>query len=144
MAVESELVLSPDEFVRSQTEQILSSGTTEGVEIQGRPVVLVTMRTAKSGKLRAVPLMRVEHDGRYALVASRGGAPKHPQWYWNLKANPKVTLQDGTVTKEYVAREVTGEERAEWWSRAVNAFPPYAEYQEKTERQIPVFVLDPA
>ncbi len=136
--------LSPTDWVRAQTEKILETGTTESVGINGMEVVLLTMKGAKSGKARKVPLMRVEHDGAYAAVASKGGAPEHPVWYHNLKAHPVVLLQDGKVTKEYRAREVSGEERAAWWERSVAAFPPYAEYQEKTDRQIPVFVLEEA
>ena len=143
MALSGEYVLSPEGWVREQTEKILETGTTEGVHVFDRPIVLVTIRGAKSGKLRYTPLMRVEHDGRYALVASKGGAPEHPTWYHNLVANPHVELQDGTVTKEYDARRVEGDERAEWWERAVAAYPPYAEYQTRTDRQIPVFVLEP-
>jgi len=143
MTLAGERVVSPEDWVRDQTEKILDTGTTEGVTILDRPVVLVTIRGAKSGKLRYTPLMRVEHDGRYALVASKGGAPEHPKWYRNLVANPHVELQDGTETKEYDAREVTGDERREWWERSVAAYPPYAEYQQKTERLIPVFVLEP-
>ena len=143
MPLTGERVISPEGWVRDQTEKILETGTTEGVEVFDRPIVLVTIRGAKSGKLRYTPLMRVEHDGRYGLVASKGGAPEHPLWYHNLTANPHVELQDGTVTKEYDARELSGDERAEWWERSVAAYPPYAEYQEKTDRQIPVFVLEP-
>ncbi|MFG1699639.1 nitroreductase family deazaflavin-dependent oxidoreductase [Nonomuraea sp. NPDC049309] len=135
--------LSPTEWVREQTKKILETGTTEGVQVQGRPVVLLTVRGAKTGKLRYTPVMRVEHEGSYAVVASKGGAPEHPTWYHNIKAHPEVRLQDGTVTRTYVAREVDGEERTAWWERAVAAFPPYADYQVKTERRIPVFVLDP-
>ena len=109
----------------------------------GKGVVLLTMRGAKSGKIRKVPLMRVEHDGEYAVVASLGGAPKHPVWYWNIKKNPRVELQDGEVTKDYEAREVVGDDKAVWWERAVEAWPDYADYQKKTDRQIPVFVLTP-
>ena len=109
----------------------------------GKPVIVVTSRGNKTGKLRKTPLMRVEHDGRYAAVASLGGAPKHPVWYHNLVADPHVELQDGPVKQDMIAREVTGDERAEWWERAVAAYPPYAEYQAKTERVIPVFVLEP-
>jgi deazaflavin-dependent oxidoreductase (nitroreductase family) len=144
MPLDGEFELSPEGWVREQTQKILETGTTEGVDIKGSPVVLITMRGAKSGKLRKVPLMRVEHEGRYAIVASLGGAPKHPVWYHNVKADPHVELQDGTVTKDFVAREVTGDEKAQWWERAVAAYPDYADYQRKTDRQIPVFVLDPA
>lgn len=143
MPLSGERELSPEGWVREQTEQILATGTTEGVEVADRPVVLVTIRGAKSGALRYTPLMRVEHGGRYALVASKGGAPEHPAWYRNVVANPHVELQDGTVTEDYVAREVSGGERAEWWERSVAAYPPYEEYQEKTDRQIPVLVLEP-
>ncbi|MGD9990918.1 nitroreductase family deazaflavin-dependent oxidoreductase [Pseudonocardia sp.] len=144
MAVNSEVELSPSGWVRDQTEKILETGTTDSVDIQGLPVVLVTMKGARSGKLRYVPLMRVEHDGHYALVASKGGAPEHPLWYFNLRANPTVTLQDGERSGEYTVREVDGPERDQWWERSVAAFPNYAEYQTKTDRRIPVFVLDPA
>ena len=134
---------SPTDWVRDQVEKIEAAGTTEAVDIMGMKVVLLTMRGAKSGKIRKVPLMRVEHNGVYVAVASRGGAPTHPVWYYNLKADPKLTLQDGTVTKEFVAREIEGEEYDEWWQRSVAAYPPYAEYQTKTSRKIPQFVLEP-
>lgn len=134
--------LSPTDWVRGQTERILRQGTTDGVEIFDRPVVLLTMTGAKSGKKRYVPLMRVENGGRYAIVASKGGAPEHPLWYFNLKADPEVTLQDGEKVVMLRARELDGDERAQWWQRAVDAYPPYAEYQAKTSRQIPVFVLE--
>jgi deazaflavin-dependent oxidoreductase (nitroreductase family) len=124
-------------------EKIEDAGTTDVADIIGLPVVLLTMRGAKSGKIRKVPLMRVEHDGVYAAVASLGGAPKHPVWYYNLKADPKLTLQDGDVTLEYVAREIEGAEYDEWWTRSVAAYPPYADYQTKTTRKIPLFLLDP-
>ena len=140
---EETVELSPSEWVQDQTKRILETGTTEGIEILGSPIVLLTLRGAKSGKLRYTPVMRVEHDGSYAVVASKGGAPEHPVWYYNIKAYPEFRLQDGTVAKDYVAREADGTERAEWWERAVAAFPSYAEYQTKTDRQIPVFVLDP-
>jgi deazaflavin-dependent oxidoreductase (nitroreductase family) len=135
--------LSPSEWVQGQTKRILETGTTEGVDILGSPIVLLTLRGAKTGTLRYTPVMRVEHDGRYAVVASKGGAPQHPTWYHNIKAHPEFPLQDGTVAKDYVAREVEGDERAEWWERAVAAYPSYADYQLKTDRQIPVFVLEP-
>lgn len=134
---------SPTGWVRDQVDKVAAAGTTDAVDIKGMKVVLLTMRGAKSGKIRKVPLMRVEHDGVYAAVASLGGAPKHPVWYFNLKADPKLTLQDGETTKEYVAREIEGAEYDEWWPRAVAAYPPYAEYQTKTTRKIPLFVLDP-
>jgi deazaflavin-dependent oxidoreductase (nitroreductase family) len=143
MALDGEYELSPEGWVREQTEKIFETGTTESVDIKGRAVILLTTRGVKSGKLRKVPLMRVEHDGLYAIVASLGGAPKHPVWYYNVKAEPHVELQDGTVTRDFRAREVTGDEKADWWKRAVAAYPDYADYQKKTDRQIPVFVLEP-
>jgi F420H(2)-dependent quinone reductase len=143
MPLNGEFELSPEGWVRDQTQKIMETGTTESVDIKGSPVVLITMRGAKSGKLRKVPLMRVEHDGRYAIVASLGGAPKHPVWYHNVKADPHLELQDGTEKGDFVAREVTGDEKAQWWERAVAAYPDYADYQKKTDRQIPVFVLEP-
>jgi len=126
-----------------QAELYESSGGTEGTTMQGKPVVLLTTKGARSGKLRKAPLMRVEHDGEYAIVASLGGAPKHPVWYHNLVADPHVELQDGPVKRDMIAREVTGDEKAVWWERAVAVWPDYAEYQKKTDRQIPVFVLTP-
>jgi deazaflavin-dependent oxidoreductase (nitroreductase family) len=119
----------------------MESGGTEGTELQGKPVILLSTIGAKSGKLRKTPLMRVEHNGEYAVVASLGGAPKNPVWYYNVKANPRVELQDGEESHDYDAREVFGDEKAPWWDRCVQAWPDYANYQKKTERQIPVFVL---
>ncbi|WP_062643294.1 nitroreductase family deazaflavin-dependent oxidoreductase [Streptomyces maremycinicus] len=146
MPLEGEYEASPTQWVREQVERYERSGGTEGTTLldTGLPVILLTTRGAKSGKLRKTPLMRVEHDGRYALVASLGGAPKHPVWYHNVKAEPQVELQDGTLKQDMTAREVTGAEKAEWWERAVAAFPQYADYQKKTDRQIPVFVAEPA
>jgi deazaflavin-dependent oxidoreductase (nitroreductase family) len=143
MALTGEYVPSTADWVRTQVEQILGTGTTDGVTVRGLPIVLMTYRGAKSGKIRKTPVMRVEHEGRYAAVASLGGAPTNPQWYASLVAEPVIELQDGTTTREYRAREVSGDEKALWWRRAVEAYPPYAEYQEKTDRQIPVFVLEP-
>jgi F420H(2)-dependent quinone reductase len=134
--------LSPTDWVREQTERILGHGTTDGVEVLDRPIVLVTTTGAKSGKQRYVPLMRVEKDGRYAMVASKGGDPAHPSWYFNVKANPAVKLQDGDKVVSLTARELDGAERQQWWELAVEAYPPYAEYQTKTTRLIPVFVLE--
>ncbi|AMU72978.1 nitroreductase family deazaflavin-dependent oxidoreductase [Mycobacteroides abscessus] len=131
------------DWSQKQVAKIIASGTTDGITIADRPVILLTTLGAKSGKLRKIALMRVEHNGEYALVASLGGAPKNPVWYYNVKENPLVELQDGSVTKDYQAREVSGDEKATWWDRAVEAYPPYAEYQTKTDRQIPVFVLTP-
>lgn len=144
MPIEGEYEPSPTTWVREQVELIESSGGTQGTTLRGMPVILLTTRGAKSGKVRKSPLMRVEHDGRYAVVASLGGAPKHPVWYYNVLADPKVELRDGTVQQDMVAREVSGDEKALWWDRAVEAFPDYAEYQRKTDREIPVFVLTPA
>jgi deazaflavin-dependent oxidoreductase (nitroreductase family) len=144
MPLEGEYEPSPAQWVRDQVEQYESSDGTEGTTLRGLPVVLLTSRGAKSGKLRKTPLMRVENDGRYAVVASQGGAPKHPTWYHNLVADPHVELQDGPVRQDMTARELTGDERAEWWERAVAAYPDYADYQTKTDRVIPVFVLEPA
>lgn len=135
---------SPREWVRNQVETILETGTTDGVEIMHRPVVLVSMRGRRSGARRLVPLMRVEHDGTYALVGSQGGAPTDPQWVHNLRAHPTVDLQDGTTTTTRRARELSGAERDQWWAYCVAAFPPYAEYQRKTDRVIPVFAMEPA
>jgi deazaflavin-dependent oxidoreductase (nitroreductase family) len=107
------------------------------------PVVIVTNRGVRSGKLRKTPLMRVEHDGRYLAVGSQGGAPKHPGWVHNLRADPHVQVQDGPDKTDMVARELSGDERSEWWERAVSVFPPYADYQQRTDREIPVFILEP-
>jgi deazaflavin-dependent oxidoreductase (nitroreductase family) len=134
---------SPSDWVREHADKIMQAGTTDGVDMKGKPLILLTTIGAKTGKIRKTPLMRVEHDGQYAVVASLGGAPKNPVWYYNIKAHPRVELQDGDVTKDYEAREVSGDEKAVWWERAVEAWPDYAEYQTKTDRQIPVFVLTP-
>ncbi|MEU3254211.1 nitroreductase family deazaflavin-dependent oxidoreductase [Streptomyces sp. NPDC006997] len=144
MPLDGEYEPSPAKWVRDQVELYESSGGTEGTTLRdtGLPVIVLTSRGARSGKIRKTPLMRVEHGGRYAVVASQGGAPQHPVWYHNLKADPRVELQDGPVRQDMTAREVTGEEREEWWRRAVAAYPPYAEYAEKTDRRIPVFVLE--
>lgn len=143
MALTGEYEPSPEQWVREQVEEYESSGGTSGTTMRGMPVIIITSRGAKSGKLRKTPLMKVEHDGRYAAVASMGGAPNNPTWYHNFVADPHVEVQDGPVKQEMVAREVTGEEKAKWWERAVQAFPDYAEYQKKTDREIPVFVLEP-
>jgi deazaflavin-dependent oxidoreductase (nitroreductase family) len=130
-------------FSRDQVDLYEGSGGTEGTEQGGKPVIILTSVGAKTGKLRKSPLMRVEHDAEYAVVASLGGAPKHPVWYYNLIAYPHVELQDGPVKKDYRAREVHGAERQTWWERAVAVWPDYAEYQKKTTRTLPVFVLTP-
>jgi F420H(2)-dependent quinone reductase len=146
MPVDGEYEPSPRRWVRDQVELYEVSGGIDGTTLldTGLPVVIVTNLGARTGKVRKTPLMRVEHEGRYAAVASMGGAPKNPVWYYNLRANPRVEVQDGPVRAEMVAREVSGAERDQWWNRAVAAYPPYAEYQTKTERLIPVFVLEPA
>ncbi|MFF4955313.1 nitroreductase family deazaflavin-dependent oxidoreductase [Streptomyces chattanoogensis] len=144
MPLHGEYEPSPAQWVRDQVELYESSGGTEGTTIHGLPVVVLTTLGAKSGKIRKSPLMRVEHEGAYAAVGSVGGSPKHPLWYHNVVADPRVELQDGPVRRDMTAREVTGEEKALWWARAVEAFPDYADYQKKTEREIPVFVLEPA
>ena len=143
MALTGEYEPSPADFARDQVEIYERSGGTEGADNRGRPVIVLTSVGAKTGKLRKTPLMRVEHDGEYAVVASLGGAPKHPVWYYNLIANPRVELQDGPVKKSYRSREVHGEEYAVWLERAVAAWPDYAEYQKKTTRTMPIFVLTP-
>src|SRR3954454_23114103 len=134
---------SPSIRSREQVELYESSGGTEGTTLGGRPVIILTSVGARSGKVRKTPLMRVEHDGQYAVVASLGGAPTHPVWYHNLVANPHVELQDGPVKRDYLAREVTGEEKTLWWARAVEVWPDYAKYEAKTARSTPVFVLEP-
>ncbi|MFC9239836.1 nitroreductase family deazaflavin-dependent oxidoreductase [Streptomyces decoyicus] len=144
MPLQGEYEPSPEQWVRDQVELYESSGGEEGTTMRGLPVVVLTTRGAKSGKIRKSPLMRVEHDGAYAVVASMGGAPRHPVWYHNVVADPRVELQDGPVRQDMTAREVTGEEKALWWGRAVEAYPDYDDYQQKTDRRIPVFVLEPA
>jgi F420H(2)-dependent quinone reductase len=146
MPIQGEYKPSPAKWVRDQVEEYERSGGTAGTTLldTGLPVVVVTNVGAKSGQVRKTPLMRVEHDGKYAAVGSKGGAPKDPLWVANLRANPRVEVQDGTQRWDMVAREVTGAERDAWWERSVAAFPPYAEYQTKTDRLIPVFVLEPA
>ncbi|WP_369201657.1 nitroreductase family deazaflavin-dependent oxidoreductase [Streptomyces sp. PU-14G] len=143
MPIQGEYVPSPEQWVRDQVDLYESSGGTEGTTMRGMPVIVLTTRGARSGKVRKTPLMRVEHEGKYAVVASKGGAPEHPVWYHNLVADPRVELQDGPKRQDMTARQVTGEEKARWWERAVEAFPDYAEYQRKTGREIPVFVLEP-
>ena len=144
MSITGEYVPSPSARAAQQVEQYESSGGTKGTTMRGMPVVILTTVGAKTGALRKAPLMRVEHEGTYAVVASLGGAPKHPVWYYNVLANPRVELQDGPEKHEYVAREVTGDEKALWWERSVAAYPDYADYQTKTDREIPVFVLERA
>ncbi|WP_424807162.1 nitroreductase family deazaflavin-dependent oxidoreductase [Rhodococcus sp. 27YEA15] len=143
MPITGEYEPSPATWAADQVAQIENSGGAEGNELNGLPVIVLTTIGAKSGKIRKTPLMRVEHNGSYAAVASLGGAPKNPVWYYNVVANPEVSLRDATQVFDLVAREVTGDEKALWWERAVAAYPDYADYQSKTDREIPVFVLEP-
>ncbi len=143
MPLTGEYEPSTSDRTRKQVEQYETSGGIKGTTLREMPVIILTSVGAKSGKLRKTALMRVEHDGQYAVVASLGGAPTSPVWYYNLKKNPHVELQDGPLKRDYTAREVTGEEKTVWWERAVAAYPDYADYQKKTARQIPVFVLTP-
>jgi deazaflavin-dependent oxidoreductase (nitroreductase family) len=143
MPLVGEYVPSSSQRARDQVELYESSGGTDGTTMRGMPVIVLTTLGAKTGKVRKTPLMRVEHDGKYAVVASLGGAPTHPVWYHNLVANPDVELQDGPHKQDMVAHEARGAEKATWWDRAVEAFPDYADYQEKTDREIPLFVLEP-
>jgi len=138
---------SPSAWVRDQVAEYEASGGQKANTLldTDMPIIVVATRGVKSGKIRKNPVMRVEHDGDYALVASKGGAPENPEWFYNLVAHPdEVTIQDGPAPFAVTVREVTGDEKAAWWTRAVAAYPPYAEYQEKTDRQIPVFVATPA
>jgi F420H(2)-dependent quinone reductase len=143
MPLTGEYEPSKARYARKQVERYEATNGEKGGDMKGRPVIVLTSVGAKSGKIRKTPLMRVEHDGTYAVVASVGGAPAHPVWYFNLKANPHVELQDLATKRDYTAREVTGGEKTLWWDRAVEAWPDYANYQKKTDRQIPVFVLEP-
>lgn len=143
MPLHGEYEPSTSDWAREQAEKYENSGGATGTTLQGVPVILLTTRGNKSGKLRKTPLMRVEHDGEYAVVASLGGAPKHPVWYWNIKADPHVELRDRDVVKDYDAREATGEEKTLWWQRATAVWPDYDAYQQKTAREIPLFVLTP-
>lgn len=143
MPLTGEYEPSPSDWARKHADQYESTNGAEGATLNGKPIILLTTRGAKTGKLRKTPLMRVAHEGQYAVVASLGGAPKNPVWYYNIVADPHVELRDGAVVQDYTAREVFGDEKALWWERAVAEWPDYAEYQKKTERQIPVFVLTP-
>ena len=143
MPMQGEYEPSPWKFAANQVARYEATGGTEGGMIEDKPVVILTTRGRRSGKVRKSPLMRVEHNGIYAVVASMGGAPRHPFWYFNVIAAPAVTLQDGPNVYDTAAREVHGDEKARWWALAVAAWPPYAEYQTKTDRQIPVVVLEP-
>jgi F420H(2)-dependent quinone reductase len=143
MPLTGEYAPSTDARSRKQAERYEATNGAEANDLRGRPVIVLTSIGAKTGKLRKTALMRVEHEGTYAVVASLGGAPQHPVWYHNLKADPHVELQDGPTKRDYVAREVTGDEKAVWWERAVATWPDYAKYQTTTTREIPVFVLEP-
>jgi len=143
MPLEGEYAPSTAAWARKQAERYEATGGEDASDLRGKRIIVLTSVGAKTGQLRKTALMRVEKDGDYAVVASMGGAPKHPVWYHNLKANPRVELQDGPITREYEAREVIGAEKAAWWQRAVDAWPDYAKYQTKTDREIPVFVLEP-
>ena len=141
MPLEGEYEPSTSDWARKQAETFEATNGAEANTLRGRPIIVMTSKGAKSGKLRKTALMRVEHDGQYAVVASDGGAPKHPTWYWNLKKHPLVELQDGAEKHDYEARELEGEEREIWWRRANETWPSYDQYQTKTDRQIPVFLL---
>ena len=143
MPLSGEYEPSTSEWARTQAERYEATNGEEAGDLRGMPVIVLTSLGAKSGKLRKTALMRVEHDGNYAVIASLGGAPKHPVWYFNLQQHPLVELQDKAVKRDYAVRELEGAERAEWWDRAVAAYPPYADYQVKTERLIPVLLLEP-
>jgi deazaflavin-dependent oxidoreductase (nitroreductase family) len=146
MPITGEYVPSAAQWVRDQVAEYESSGGTRANTLPDSrmPVVIVTYRGRRSKKVRKIALMRVEHDGSYALVASKGGAPEHPEWYFSLVADPKIEIQDGAEPRDFVVREIEGDERAAWWARAVGDYPPYAEYQTRTDRLIPVFVAEPA
>jgi deazaflavin-dependent oxidoreductase (nitroreductase family) len=143
MPLEGQYLPSTSDWARKQAEAFEASNGADANLLRGKPIIVLTTVGAKSGALRKTALMRVEHGGRYAVVASRGGAPEAPQWYWNLRKNAHVELQDGDTKRDYLARELAGAEREEWWARAVEAWPDYANYQKKTDRLIAVFVLEP-
>ncbi|WP_028045992.1 nitroreductase family deazaflavin-dependent oxidoreductase [Cellulomonas sp. URHE0023] len=143
MPLSGEYAPSTSAWARKQAELFESTDGRKGNLLQGKPVIVLTSVGASSGKLRKTALMRVEHEGRYAVVASKGGAPEHPAWYRNLVAHPHVELQDGAVKRDYIAHEASGAERDEWWGHALEVWPAYADYQKKTDRLIPVFVLTP-
>jgi deazaflavin-dependent oxidoreductase (nitroreductase family) len=143
MPLTGEYAPSTAGWARKQVERYEATDGKEANDLRGRPIIVLTSLGARTGRLRKTPLMRVEHEGLYAVVASQGGAPKHPVWYFNLKANPHVELQDGPTKRDYLARELRADEKAIWWERAVEAWPDYAKYQTRTNRQIPVFVLEP-
>lgn len=143
MPLTGEYEPSTSAWAREQAERFEATAGAEANTLRGVPIIVLTSVGARSGKLRKTALMRVEHEGRYAVVASKGGAPEHPVWYWNLTREPHVELQDGPDRRDYDARVLEGAERDEWWQRAVAVWPDYAQYQSKTDREIPVFVLEP-
>jgi F420H(2)-dependent quinone reductase len=143
MPLSGEYLPSTADWARTQAEAFEASNGADASSLRGAAIIVLTTVGAKTGGLCKTALMRVEHDGHYAIVASKGGAPQPPAWYWNVRANPHVELQDADVKLDYTAREVDGDEYAQWWERAVAAWPDYAEYQKKTDRRIALFVLDP-
>jgi len=143
MPLTGEYKPSTAEWARTQAETFEASGGAEAAELRGKPIIVLTTVGAKTGALRKTALMRVEHDGEYAVVASKGGSSDEPKWAGNMRSQPHVELQDGATKRDYTARELSGDERAAWWDRAVAAWPPYADYQQKTDRLIAVFVLEP-
>lgn len=143
MPLDGEYLPSTSDWARKQAEAFEATGGADANLLRGRPIIVLTTVGAKTGALRKTALMRVEHEGIYAVVASLGGAAKPPKWYWNIRANPHVELQDGDVKRDYRAREIEGVEYDQWWARAVETWPDYANYQTKTDRKIQVFVLEP-
>jgi F420H(2)-dependent quinone reductase len=143
MPLTGEYKPSTSDWARKQAERFEASDGAEANLLRGKPIIVLTSVGAKTGALRKTALMRVEHEGRYLVVASKGGHPEPPAWYWNVRRNPHVELQDGAVKRDYVARELEGDERAEWWERALEVWPDYDSYQERTDRLIAVFLLEP-
>ena len=143
MPLNGEYLPSTAQWARTQAESFEASQGAEANTLRGKPIIVLTTVGAKTGALRKTALMRVEHDGRYAVVASKGGAPDEPKWAENMRRHPHVELQDGDAKRDYTARELSGDERAEWWGRAAQAWPDYDTYQTRTDRQIAIFVLEP-
>jgi deazaflavin-dependent oxidoreductase (nitroreductase family) len=144
MPLQGEYEPSPWSPIADQVTTFEESKGAEGNELEGKPCIVLWTRGRNSGKVRKTPLMRVEHDGEYVVVASMGGAPKHPVWYLNLASDPHVSLQDGPDLRDYTARELSGDEKATWWARANEVWPDYDKYQASTDRQIPVVLLEPS
>jgi deazaflavin-dependent oxidoreductase (nitroreductase family) len=142
MPVTGEYEPSPSARVRKHVEEMETTGVPTGTPLD-KPIVVMTFHSRRSHKVHKTAVMRVEHDGSYALVASKGGAPQHPQWYHALTVHPEIDLQDGTEKYAMRVRELHGDERAEWWKRAVEAYPPYAEYRRRTDREIPILLAEP-